>query len=481
MARITKSRAVKGSASAASSRHSSGCRPAFPSDRLNSDMLVVANALMLAHVFFAVSRVLDLTAPGLHLPLLCGAGALVLATLSGAIVRVVKSRIGIAFLLLTFCFFLSVPFSVWRTGSLDFFLNVWLKTLALFVLVASLVDTRKHCSRLLAVLATGSIFVSAASLITFTGSATRLKLDDTALSDPNALGEILLFGLPLCIMVVSDRTRLLVTRLIVAVCILPITAAIALTGSRGTLVAALAVVAYLFKTSSIAGKITLPLLVLIIAMVGPIVLAPELLERYSGIAPTAAAGLESQESRVYLYKQALRLTIHNPIFGVGIGVFAFAENELAIAQGYVRGSWHTCHNMYLLVASEAGVPAFIIYMWILFRSWSILGFLTRITSEQHPKANQIVRLSRWFKTAFLAHAVCGLFLSSGLGWIFAILAGLSTSLQRIVLREIAQHETEREVRKQEPESVAHHQPILHPPVDPITSITNCPTIVPPLR
>jgi O-antigen ligase len=134
----------------------------------------------------------------------------------------------------------------------------------------------------------------------------------------------------------------------------------------------------------------------------------------------------------------LYLIARHPIFGVGIGMFAWAENELAQDQGYLRGSWHTCHNMYMEVASEGGLAAFAIYLFILATVWQSLGRLERIRPEEHPRAAQIGRMSFWMKAAFLAYCACGLFLSSGLSHTFVIMVSLPVALVRVVQSELNQ-------------------------------------------
>jgi O-antigen ligase len=254
----------------------------------------------------------------------------------------------------------------------------------------------------------------------------------------------MLIGLPMWMSVIADRSRYLLTRLLAALCIVPILVAIPMTGSRGTLVAAAVVAVYLFRRSSIAGKTALLVAVSAVVLLASAFLADKLLLRYSTVVDTEQLSeTAASESRVYLFKQGLLLILRHPITGVGVGMFAVGENDLAIEQGLPRGTWHTCHNMYVQVASEGGLPAFMLYCVILWSVWNTLGMIENVSLQQHPKALQIARLAFWLRITFLSLCACGLFLSVGLSSTFVIMVSLPVAFARIVRGEIAQLEEER--------------------------------------
>jgi O-antigen ligase len=399
----------------------------------------VGYSLALAFVFLAHTRLAELLLPGLRLQLVFAAGALLMALVAGTIVRPFTSRIGIALLLLTLCFCAGVPFSVNRMASLNYITSNWVKHWALFVMVVALVNSRRQFYRLTTAIAIGSTVMAAVALVKGPGPKERLGVTDTSLNDPNLLGMTLLIGLLLWMIVIGDRSRFLTTRLGAGLCLAPIFVVMALTGSRGTLVAGVIVAGFLLKRFSIVGKAGLVAIICLVVVLSATFLGEGILERYGTVTdPDQIDTTASSESRVHLFQQGLHLIARNPIFGVGIGMFAWAENELAQDQGYLRGSWHTCHNMYMEVASEAGLPAFALYMFILVTVWQSLGRLERIKPEEHPRAAQIARMSFWMKAAFLAYCACGLFLSSGLSHTFVIMVSLPVALVRVVTSEMNQ-------------------------------------------
>ncbi len=346
--------------------------------------------MLLFYAVFTHSRITELLAPGVRLPLVLAVGGLLLALVGGTIVRGFNTPIAIAYIALTAWFFFGVPFGAYPSGSLRFILNAWSKNWALFLMVVSLVSTRRQCSRLVVALAIGSTLAAVGALATGTTGTTereeRLALDGTSLNDPNTLGMTLLIGLPMWMTVIADRKRYLTTRLAAVACTLPILVAIPMTGSRGTLVGAFIVALYLFKDLSIAGKTALLAVASVVVILAGTFLGDALLDRYSMITdPGQIAETASTDSRVYLFKQGLRLIARNPVTGVGVGMFAVAENNLSIEQGMVHGSWHTCHNMFMQVASETGLPALLLYSMILWSIWKKLGRLQKVTLERSSR------------------------------------------------------------------------------------------------
>ena len=402
-------------------------------------MLGIGYSLVLAYVFLAHTRLTELILPGLRLQLVLAICALSVALLSGTIVRAFNSRVGIGLLLLTIWFYLGVPFSVNRMSSLLSVTEHWLKHWSLFIMVIALVNTRRQASRLCTAVALGSTVMAVVGLVTVPQENVRLMVSDTSLNDPNLFGMTLLIGIPLWMAVIADRSRLQLSRLAARFCLIPIFVAIALTGSRGTLVASVIVIGFLMKRFSIGGKASLVFIVSIAVVLGGTFLTEGILERYSTVAdPDQMETTASSESRVHLFKQGLILVATNPVFGVGVSMFAWAENILAQSQGHSRGAWHTAHNMYLEVASEAGIPAFLVYAMILWTIWRTLRRLEKIKPEEHPRAAQIARMSFWLRVSFLAYCACGLFLSIGLSHTFVIMVSLPMAFARVVHREMDQ-------------------------------------------
>ena len=75
----------------------------------------------------------------------------------------------------------------------------------------------------------------------------------------------------------------------------------------------------------------------------------------------AESAQESSFLRQHLLQQSLKLTIEHPIFGLGPGIFAVGEADLAKSEGEAA-LWHVSHNSYTQVSSEMGIPGLLLYL-----------------------------------------------------------------------------------------------------------------------
>jgi len=97
---------------------------------------------------------------------------------------------------------------------------------------------------------------------------------------------------------------------------------------------------------------------------------------------------ESAMARVYLRKAAIAMFLHNPLVGIGVGNF----NDFARDYGAI--SYHTAHNMYLLVLGELGALGLAVFLWI----W--IGTL--------KSAHRLSRHDNWLYRALGLGALVGL-------------------------------------------------------------------------
>src|ERR1035437_4688632 len=98
---------------------------AAPVDEASPFQLLGFNVL-LVFIFLAFSRIFDVRFGNLHITGIAYRIAFAMVLLSRGFQIALRTNIGKALLGFTVCFGLSVPFSVWRTGSKDVFLNSWL-------------------------------------------------------------------------------------------------------------------------------------------------------------------------------------------------------------------------------------------------------------------------------------------------------------------------------------------------------------------
>lgn len=79
----------------------------------------------------------------------------------------------------------------------------------------------------------------------------------------------------------------------------------------------------------------------------------------------------STEMRWEMLRKGLMLTLEHPLFGIGPGNFKGTS-----------GVWSEAHNSYLEMSSEGGLPAFILYLMILWRAFANVRATKRLVRGQ---------------------------------------------------------------------------------------------------
>ncbi len=183
--------------------------------------------------------------------------------------------------------------------------------------------------------------------------------------DNNGAGLMLAMGVPLCFYAWEGMTRSL--RWVFLAMVPVLLHAVLLSYSRGAMLAlALTTPLYLVR-SRFRGQVALVLIA--IGMMIPVLAGKEIRERFSSTAEYSAD--ESARSRLNTWKIALRMTLENPVFGMGI------RNSTLYTYEYgadIPG--RAIHSQYLQTAADSGAVALALYLAALFLVWrSIRGVL----------------------------------------------------------------------------------------------------------
>jgi O-antigen ligase len=155
-----------------------------------------------------------------------------------------------------------------------------------------------------------------------------------------------------------------------------------------------------------------------------------------------ASALESSASRKKLFFRSLELTLHNPILGVGPGVFQVAASALSHEKGE-RAMWLETHNTYTQVSSETGIPGAVLYLGMVIRCFRAMIKL-RKASLKDPRLEEIRQLSQIMLLALTGFAVTSFFSSVAYKFMFPTVLGMAVSLARagqLRLRAVAQLKT----------------------------------------
>lgn len=335
-----------------------------------------ASRLVALYVFLLFCRILELLPfyglGRLRVMMLVTVVALITVFLTGNLVRAIRTPIGVLLIALTGWMIVCMPFSTWRAESLDQFLNNWLKSLAVFFIVAGLAGAAGSFGKVMSAMG----WAAAAACIGIlpglpsagdgNGANDRLYGIGT-LSNPNEIAFHLWLGMAFLVLL-AVRSGTVKKRLLFAVCCFEL-ALILKTVSREGLLLALLLLLFAMLRVSFVNKIKLVAASVLLCGIALATLSPEAMDRYLTLFTSKVEGEAAQSaaasSRLRHQKlmESIELTMRHPIFGVGMGVFMPASVDIANESGH-RGDWEVSHNSYTQVSSELGIPGILLLLAI---------------------------------------------------------------------------------------------------------------------
>lgn len=336
-----------------------------------------ASSLALLYVMIAYSRFAELF---LNIPMLAfmvGGSALAIALLSGSLANALQTKPGKLFAALTIIFIIGIPFSEWPGGSFSLIIReVWLKAVATYFLIAGTITTVPRCRRLMYAISLSIGLIVIAGV--FLGGATgRFSMSAGTLANPNDFAVHVLLGVPFLFFVIEYKSLKSLHGLAALAAFLLTSLLVLKTGSRAGLLTFATLILYTFWRGSGGLKAFLAAMAVAGIMAAPFVISPEALDRYKTMFTSDSKTLEegsttrqsefataSAEQRQELLKMSLETMATHPLLGVGAGMFSVATAVESKAEGK-RAMWKQTHNSFTQVASEAGVPAGIIFIMCL--------------------------------------------------------------------------------------------------------------------
>jgi O-antigen ligase len=398
--------------------------------------------VLLIYIFLFCTRIPELI-PSIRASLAASVILLAGAFATGQVTAITRTKLGKILIAFTVWVAICVPFSVWIGGSVDQ-LKITIQSTLLVAFIMAFVRTLREVRNLVYTIAAAMATVAVLSFSTYTSTGIqgeRLGLgESTSLQDPNYMALYLLIGLPFVYLGLTRGKGLL--RVILALCLPLMLAAIARSGSRMAMILFFAgLLLFLIRASS-KERIGVLVGTAVLAAVALPLLPRGVIERFTtffepkstasqsmsqGPDVGSSEAAESAQSRYDLLMRSIELTVRHPLFGVGPGQFTVADNNLAKAEGKARGMWHFSHNAYLQTSSESGIIGMVLYiaaLWVAYRP------LTRIRKRgPTPLIRQMatyIQLSLWMVI------LGGFFLNLGFGGVPFIIMALSAVFQLAV-------------------------------------------------
>jgi hypothetical protein len=438
-----------------SRKHTAGSLKNAGAERARSGTL--AYFLLVPYLFLLFFRPFDLitSLKVLHLPMVTGALCLlayVAARFMAGQPIFPLSPITKVLALMTVWVLITVPFAFWIGGSLQAFWNDWCKMVIMFLLLANVLQSAKNVQTAVWVCMLGAtgICIIAIALKVFLGESVsegRLVSDASGLySGPNFFSMTLILLLPYALFLLFLHRRILV-RLFAGFVVSIFTIANMMTESRTGMIGEIFVVMLTFWILREWGvSLTKTVGVVLVAAVLFLPLAPKgLWDRFSTVFGTydinkldrnsaAGSALGSENQRKELLVRAMILTAENPVFGVGMNNFPSAAHER-----FNTGAedWLGCHDTFLQISSELGVPGLLLYLALLHASWKTVRStklrLSRETQEL-PDARQLRLLNDATLISLAGYIMFSTFAHLGYQPYFFLVAGFGQCLSNLSMR-----------------------------------------------
>jgi probable O-glycosylation ligase (exosortase A-associated) len=349
-------------------------------------------------------------------------------------------EIGIALALILWSM-ITIPMSYWPGGSIRLLTDQYLKAIAFFWLLATIITTPGRLRGIAWTLVLCAIPLAGTGIwhylsghVMETGQDGLVRIvgymgSSGLTGNPNDLALMLNLIIPLAgALALSSRgaARLLAT-------------AVALLGMGGVIVTFsragfLALTATLFMFLVVlarrkSGGAAIALFLIVLSV--PALLPKSYVDRLSTITNMQQDKTGSAQGRYRDLGIALEVVSHNPIIGVGLG-----QDMIALNQARGRSTWRSVHNVYLQYAVDLGVPGFLLFAWLhllCFRSaWAV-----ERRARKDPAVAELGPLAAGVQVSLVAFLVAAMFHPIAYQFYFFSIAGLAVALKNTCRAEIA--------------------------------------------
>jgi O-antigen ligase len=329
---------------------------------------------------------------------------------------------------------LTLPLSIWPGGSVRVLTDNYLKAVALFWLLGTIVTSTERLRRMAWTLVLCAIPLALTGVVNYlsgdvlsTGVRGFYRIEGYVggsglTGNPNDLALMLNLIVPIAAVLVFISGGM--ARMVALGTLLLAIAAIVLTFSRAgfmTLAASFLMFLTVLTRRKAAGA---AFGLLLLAICVPPLLPQGYMDRISTITNIEADQTGSAQGRWRDIQAAVEVVGNNPIIGVGIGQGILAMN----AQ---RGDdWTQVHNAYLQYAVDLGIPGLLLFAWL-----HLLCYRTARAVEKRaardPAQRHLTLLAAGVQTSLVAFLVAAMFHPIAYQFYFFSIGGLAVALRNI--------------------------------------------------
>ncbi len=366
---------------------------------------------------------------------------------SGRLGRFWETKLAVPWMILMVLFTVAAMFGEWTKqcvlfmGQYDLRFHVFP-----FYCCAIVVSTRqvRHC---ISWLCAGALL-----LLLLCATAGQMSLDgrffvlpESSLSNPNDLAFWLMLGV--AVLTFWLYTPSLLLRGIWAVATPALMYYILKTGSRANFLTLIAVGAVMFFTSSRGMRLKLLLVMPITVVVAFFTIPSTTMTRLTSIffdpseevysQVNEYGAVSSQMARTELQRDAIELSSHHPLLGVGAGMFEVAVDEMVRAETGHKSGWQAAHDTYLEITAENGIPAGLIFVLVILMCLR-MNYVSYRTCKKNAWQEPAVGASLCLLLMSVAFAIGLAFNNSSYSPQIAMLVGLTAANYLAVQNESRQ-------------------------------------------
>jgi O-antigen ligase len=342
----------------------------------------------------------------------------------------------------------TAPFSIWPSGALSTFTDMFLKVVLVFILLAHSLSSPRLLRRFTWLIVVAMGYIAARGWIDYASGTNLLQGERLQgavpglMGNPNDLAMNMVTFLPFAAFGALAPGKTLARLFAAGVTVLML-GVILFAKSRGGFLA-LAATGVLIVIQAGRLRPGLTAAILVGALVLPPLMPQSFWTRVSSIVNAEDDDTGSRGARVTLLQDGWNAFLDHPFTGVGAGQF----------QNYNppdrQELWRETHNVELQVLCELGLIGFGVFVWLLarsantlFQTWSLLRPRRRNGGRALADAGFAPHEREWMRThvaacvaAFAGWLVSAQFGSIGYHWTLYYVVALSVAAHEIVVRRM---------------------------------------------
>jgi O-antigen ligase len=291
-----------------------------------------------------------------------------------------------------------------------------------FVLIVTLVDTREKIQWCMffaiASIAFASFYILREYQV-YHFSFANFRPEAKILGDANYFSMAAMLAFPIGFYwYLTEKRR--GYRIILMIMLLPTAAGIAVSGSRGGLLALMAFMAFAAWRSRKVGQLAL----LVVLLIPPMLMIPR--NPITRMLHPDTADKQSSLVRIETLKAGMRMALGHPLAGIGVGQF---KPKLADYTGKPALA-KMAHNTYLEIGAELGIPCLLVYLWLLWETWRSYERVRRAAFQWDDTL--IYNFVTGLQGGLLGFLISSFFLSAEYVKFFWFYVFMSIAMERVV-------------------------------------------------